>query len=69
MNSRYLLVMLLGLAGCSNQQVYTAVQDSQKVDCQKYQDTRYEKCLAELDTPYDEYEKDRQALKKAPSVD
>jgi hypothetical protein len=54
-----LLMISLGLAACSNEQIYNAVQDSQKVECQKYPDTRYEECMKELSTPYDEYERER----------
>ncbi|GAB3284852.1 hypothetical protein [Parahaliea aestuarii] len=55
-----LLSVLASVTGCSNQQVYNAIQDSQKVECQKYPDTRYEECMQQLDTPYEEYEAERQ---------
>ena len=60
MREAVLLSFLLGLTGCSNQQVYNAIQDSQKVECQKYPDTRYEECMQQLATPYEEYEAERQ---------
>lgn len=62
MRTVYLLMAVACLAGCTNQQVYTAIQDSQKVECQKYPDTRYEECMAELGEPYEEYESDRREL-------
>jgi hypothetical protein len=61
---RCLLVAVTGtvlLAACSNQQIYNAAQESQRVDCQQYPDTRYEECMARLDTPYDDYEAERRA--------
>ncbi len=56
-------VIVLSVAGCSNEQIYNAIQDSQKIDCQKYPDTRYENCMNELSAPYEEYEKERQETK------
>ena len=55
-----IIVPLLLLAGCTNQQIYNALQDGQKVDCQKYPDTRYATCMEQLSTPYDEYAQDRE---------
>jgi hypothetical protein len=49
-------------AGCSNQQVYNAIQESQRVDCQQYPDTRYEECMQQLDKSYQDYEEEREAL-------
>ncbi len=55
------IALLALIAGCSNKQLYGALQDSQKVECQKYPDTRYEECMERLSTPYEEYENDRTA--------
>ncbi len=60
------VVLLTVLIGCTNEQVYTAVQDSQRIECQKYPDTRYEECMEQLNTPYDEYEMNREAEKQKP---
>ncbi len=57
-----LLVLCLGATACSNQQVYNAIQESQRVDCQQYPDTRYEECMEQLDKPYADYEEERDAL-------
>ena len=59
-----LVVALLALPACSSQQLYTAAQDAQKVECQKYPDTRYEECMARLEKPYEEYERERESLDK-----
>lgn len=59
-------ILLVGLClfapGCSNQQVYNAIQESQRVDCQQYPDTRYEECMQQLEKPYGDYEEEREAL-------
>lgn len=55
------LLALVGTA-CSNQQIYTAVQESQRIDCGKLQQPQYEECMRELETPYDEYERERQEV-------
>jgi len=57
-----LLVLCLGATACSNQQVYNAIQESQRVDCQQYPETRYEDCMEQLDKPYEDYEEERDAL-------
>ncbi|MHA7815022.1 MAG: hypothetical protein ACX93N_00975 [Pseudohaliea sp.] len=60
--------LLLGLCfcavGCSNQQLYDAIQESQRVDCQRYPDSRYEECMQQLDKPYEAYEQEREALEE-----
>jgi len=61
MRSVFLLLVLLCSAACSNEQIYNAVQENQKLECQKYPDTRYEECMKELSTPYREYEEERRA--------
>lgn len=57
-----LLLLCLGASGCSNQNVYNAIQESQRVNCQQYPDTRYEACMQQLDKPYGDYEAEREAL-------
>ena len=43
------------LAGCTSEQVYSKLQNDRALECQKYPDTRYEDCMAQLPGPYDEY--------------
>jgi hypothetical protein len=57
-----ILFLSLLLLGCTNKQVYNAVQDAQVLECQQYPDTRYDRCMEELSVPYEEYERDRRAL-------
>lgn len=50
------------VCACSNEQIYTAIQDNQRLECSKLPEPQYEKCMAELETPYDEYERDRREV-------
>lgn len=49
--------LLTCITACSDQQIYNAAQQNRQLECQKFPDTRYEDCMAALDTPYDEYER------------
>jgi hypothetical protein len=51
------LLMLLALAGCTDQQIYETVQNNQQLECQRYPDTRYEECMRQSGTSYEEYKK------------
>jgi hypothetical protein len=62
--SAFLLGLCFCAAGCSNQQVYNAIQESQRVDCQQYPDTRYDECLQQLEKPYGDYAEERDALEE-----
>ena len=55
------------VTACSNEQIYTAIQENQRLECSKLPEPQYEKCMKELETPYDEYEKDRQEILKGES--
>lgn len=43
------------MAGCSNEQVYNAIQENQRLECAKLPDSRYADCMRELSTSYREY--------------
>ena len=64
MNHYLIVIVLVIFAGCTHQQVYDAVQEGQKAECQRLPDTRYEECMAQFVTPYDEYEASRESLRK-----
>ncbi len=49
-------VLGLSVLGCTSEQLYTKIQNDRALECQKYPDTRYEECMAQLSGPYDEYE-------------
>ena len=62
MKASLILVIALALLGCSNKQIYTAVQENRRLECSKLPQDQYEQCISEYDTPYDEYERERQAV-------
>lgn len=53
------VVALSMAAACSNRQVYEAIQKNQQLECQKFPDAQYEKCMQELSEPYDQYQRER----------
>jgi hypothetical protein len=65
--SAFFMLSLL-LMGCSNQQIYTAVQENRRVECSKLPQVQFEKCMSEYNTSYDEYERQRQAVIKNESA-
>jgi len=62
-HSLHLIIALL-LVGCSNSQIYNAVQENRRMECSKLPQNQYEDCVGKYDTPYAVYERERQALKK-----
>jgi hypothetical protein len=62
------LMISLFLIGCSNKQIYAAVQENRRVECSKLPQDQYEKCMSEYETPYEEYERERQAVINNESV-
>jgi len=52
------------ICSCSNEQIYTAIQVNQRLECSKLPQPQYEDCMKELETSYDDYERDRQELLK-----
>ena len=44
------------LAGCSSEQIYTAIQDNQRFECSKMAEAQAEDCASQFDTSYSEYE-------------
>lgn len=56
------VLLLALLSACSNEQLYGAMQGSQRMECAKLPPGQYQSCLADLDTSYKDYEQDRQDL-------
>jgi len=50
------------LAGCSQRQVYDSIQHNQQLECQKRPPAQYDECMAEVDTSYDDYQRERESL-------
>jgi len=59
---RICLLALITLlpAGCSNKQLYNAAQENRRQECAKLPQVRYEDCMRDYDTPYEDYERERQ---------
>ena len=64
--SRILLLLLL-VAGCTNQQVYNGAREANRQECQKLQQGEMQRCLQRLDVNYDEYQRQREELLKEPA--
>ena len=55
-------VLSLGLllSPCSSQQVYTAIQENQKIRCQNEKlQSAYQECMSRYQERYDEYQRKR----------
>lgn len=62
----FLLMMALCLvAGCSNQQMYEAIQRDQRQQCQTLPETEFERCTARTGQSFEDYWREREeALKR-----
>lgn len=58
-----LALLFIVTAACSNQQVYTVIQEQERQECAKLPLGQYEECMAEVDETYDDYEKAREDMK------
>lgn len=54
--------IVLCLSGCTNQEVYNAVQTNQKNQCDQLSGIQRENCLKDLAPDYTTYERERQQL-------
>lgn len=58
-------LLLAGLVvACSNQQLYTAVQERERQECAKLPQVQYEECMKEIEGSYDDYAREREELKR-----
>ena len=55
-------MLLSSLYGCSNKEVYTAIQNNRQLECQKLPQVQYDECMSEYGQAYDEYEADRNKI-------
>jgi hypothetical protein len=61
-----IVAIVLAAAGCSSKVAYDAVQNRQRLECQKIQDlSARSKCLADASTPYEDYKRQSEAAKTA----
>jgi len=56
--------LFLVLTGCTNQQLYTAVQEHERQECAKLPQVQYEECMREIEGSYEEYAREREELKR-----
>ena len=59
-----LLLVILMLSSCTNQQIYRAFQSNQQLDCQGLPQSQYEECIKLSDESYDSYQQKRDEMKK-----
>lgn len=57
-----LFVVLLILTGCSNRGSYEGIQASNRIECSKLPTSQYDKCMENVNKPYDEYERERKEV-------
>jgi hypothetical protein len=59
-------LVVAAAAGCSTRVAYDAVQNRQRLECQKIQDlSARSKCLADASTPYEDYKRQSESAKSA----
>ncbi len=56
------LLILAGLYGCSNEQIYQSVQANRLSSCEKLFEAQRDKCIDQHDTPYQEYQRAREEV-------
>ena len=53
------LALLAALAGCSDRQMYEAMQAGRRNECQKYDDETRARCLEGANMSYEQYRRER----------
>jgi len=61
------LVLSLCLLGCSNEQVYNAIQENRRLECAKLPQPQYDKCMRDYDVSYGDYQRQRSDPGEAPA--
>jgi hypothetical protein len=56
--------LMLAFLGCTNQEVYNAIQTNQKNQCDQLSGVQRETCIKQLAPDYTTYERERQELEK-----
>ena len=59
------IAMTIFLVACSNRSVYEGLQESNRQACNKMPEYQRQECLHDLDQSYDEYQREREALKNS----
>jgi hypothetical protein len=61
----FILVATTLISACSNRALYETAQHNRRTACLKEPPPQAEKCLETVSKPYEEYERERQALLNA----
>jgi len=59
MNKLLMVLVMFGVAGCSNKNIYDNIQLNNRNDCAKLPSSQYDKCIESASKSYDEYERER----------
>jgi len=55
-------ICVVGLSSCTNQQLYDAQRNSNRLECDRLQTVQRDECLKRLGPEYNKYEEERQKL-------
>jgi len=56
---RLLLLCFIVLPGCTDRQIYSAIQTNQRNECFMLPESQINQCLERTGAPYDQYQQDR----------
>jgi hypothetical protein len=59
MKVKFMFLIFLIIAGCSNRGAYEGIQASNRSECTELPVSQYEECVNSTNKPYDEYERER----------
>ena len=59
-----LVAVIWLLQACTEQGVYEAIQNREKVLCEQQPPSEYQECIARASKPYDTYKRDREEAKE-----
>lgn len=57
--------LTLCLSACSNKQIYDGAQYNNERECYQRPESQIDECLQQNSQPYEDYQREREALKKA----
>lgn len=57
----FILLAVFMTVGCSSKQLYDSMQYSQRNECGKLPESQYGECIENINKPYEEYAKEREA--------
>ena len=56
------IMLSVALVACSNKQVYESIRYNKKIECQELPLPKYDECMAQLGTSYEEYKAEEEEL-------